>query len=266
MVWPTSEGESDLPEAIPRCLDALRRHYVAERSFYLRIAPAWRTGYTLTASPDDSGLVTSDILGWASAVIDLTRSEETLRAGLLGNWRNGLSKAERLGVEVERGENETFFKDFIEEYSAFLSQRRFVSSLTPDLIKALRASSCHADAMIIYRARHDGRALGSALIVRYGECSEYLAGTLLEAGRPLNPGQLLLWRAMCGAKAVGSTRFDVGGMDPVRTAKGIYDFKKGMGGTPYRLGNEIHSIGGGIRCGIAARIVSMQQKRLAVSG
>jgi lipid II:glycine glycyltransferase (peptidoglycan interpeptide bridge formation enzyme) len=85
------------------------------------------------------------------------------------------------------------------------------------------------------------------LIARYGDCAEYLAGTLLDEGRIHNAGQLLLWRAVMEMKGRGLKRFDVGGMDEALTPKGIYDFKSGLGGVPYRHMNELEADDGSMR-------------------
>ena len=88
----------------------------------------------------------------------------------------------------------------------------------------------------IYRTRRRG-AVGSILIARYASRCEYLAGNA--AGQRAGSGQLLLWRAIVEMKRQGCTTFDLGGMDPERTPKGIYDFKAGVNAVPYRLPNEI---------------------------
>jgi lipid II:glycine glycyltransferase (peptidoglycan interpeptide bridge formation enzyme) len=111
--------------------------------------------------------------------------------------------------------------------------------------------------MICSRAFDGGTPLGSALIVHHGDTAEYLAGTLLDAGRPFSIGQLLLWRAIEDARSAGLRRFDLGGMDAERTPRGIYDFKRGVSGAPYRLMPEIEARPTGLR----ARLVRWRVRR-----
>ncbi len=73
---------------------------------------------------------------------------------------------------------------------------------------------------------------------------------------------MLLWRAICDAREAGLRWFDVGGMDPELTPKGIYDFKAGIGGTPYRLAPEIEAQNGGLR----TRLVRWRVNRARGSG
>ena len=83
--------------------------------------------------------------------------------------------------------------------------------------------------------------LGMVLIARYGHTCEYLAGVIEEAGRTVNIGHLLLWRAVCEMKSLGYTWFDLGGMDPQRTPPGIFHFKAGLGASEYRLLGEVEA-------------------------
>ena len=153
------------------------------------------------------------------------------------------------GARVERGT----LDGFLGEYRDFVAARGFSTTVTPELLAALGRHM----PLVIYRATLDGTPLGSALIARYGEGAEYLAGTLLDAGRAYNAGQFLLWRAMQEMKQGNVARFDVGGMDELLTPKGIYDFKFGLGGTPYRYANELEADDGGLR----ARMVRWRIQR-----
>jgi hypothetical protein len=51
---------------------------------------------------------------------------------------------------------------------------------------------------------------------------------------------------MMWLKQEGFTCFDVGGMDPERTTKGIFDFKNRIGGIPYQLTAEIEATNGSL--------------------
>ena len=62
----------------------------------------------------------------------------------------------------------------------------------------------------------------------------------------VNAGQLLLWRAVAAMKEHGGRGFDLGGLDVDLTPPGIYRFKDGLGGVPYRLAPELEALGGGL--------------------
>ena len=61
-------------------LEQLRRHYVADHGMCLRIAPAWPDGGVGENVYRDAGFTITDVPGWASAVVDLRRSRDELRA------------------------------------------------------------------------------------------------------------------------------------------------------------------------------------------
>ena len=77
------------------------------------------------------------------------------------------------------------------------------------------------------------------LLCFYRDTCEYLAGNATPRGRKVNSGQLLVWKGIEFAKKFCCQYFDLGGMDKGLTPPGIYNFKKGLNGTPYRLASEI---------------------------
>jgi lipid II:glycine glycyltransferase (peptidoglycan interpeptide bridge formation enzyme) len=185
--------------------------------------------------------------GWASAVLDLSPSIDELRQGLKQKWRNGLNKAERSSFDVKEGSNSGLFHDFIKAHRDFSDIKFFDTGVTPDFLQQLN-DTLPADRKVYTLAAFlDGKVAGSALIAHYGDTGEYLAGNTTDAGRKLNAGQLLLWRSVEALKREGFRRFDLGGMDDVLTPKGIYRFKDGLGGTPYRLAPEIEFGGDTLR-------------------
>lgn len=232
------------PERISALLAALRRHYVEERGFYVRMAPPLADA----ALPMEMlpGFVSTATAGWASARVDLTLPVDALRAGLQQKWRNVLNKAERTTMAIERltpNIGDGRFAAFLDDYRNFLAERRIGTTVTPGLLRALAAAD--GGRLDLLAAMADGTVLGWALIARSGETAEYLAGVLGDGGRRQGAGQNLLWHALLAAKTQGCTVFDVGGLDPELTPDGIRHFKEGLGGTPYRLANEIEALPAG---------------------
>ncbi len=238
------DGDETDPRHILTLLAALRRHYVAERGFYLRVAPPVADdGFGREAPPGFARTVSP---GWASARINLTLSVEALRAGLQQKWRNVLNKAERGPVIVEpiaAIAGSAPFAAFLDDYRNFLAERQVATSVTPELLRVLAAAS--GETLDLMAAHVAGAVIGWALIARSGGTAEYLAGVVGEAGRRHGAGQSLLWQAMVSAKSRGCAVFDVGGLDPIVTPEGIRRFKEGLGGVPYRLTNEIEAVPAG---------------------
>ena len=246
-------------------MEELRRHWVDKRHMVLRVAPTGDEGELNLAAIEDVGFrIDGSVPGWASARIDLSRPLDSLRAQLQQKWRNCLNKAERCGLVVRSGTEDPIFREFLAEYDSFLHERRFSTSVTPALLSQLQSLSPSRRKPWVVTAGKEGKSLGSILIARYGATSEYLAGPVNEAGRQVNAGQLLLWRAVCEMKDQGYRWFDLGGMDPDRTPSGIFHFKSGMGGTPHRLLGEVEADNGGW----LSRVIRLrvQQARRASGG
>ena len=236
-LWRTDGGAAALSDM----MEALRRHYAEERGLYLRLAPAQDE-----SEAEDGGLALAGVEGWASAVLDLSRPVEDLRLGLRQKWRNALNKAERPGLEVRTGRDAGLFAEFLDGYRHMTRDRGFATSVTPELLAALQSVLPAERRMETFIATQGGAIAGAVLIVRHGDTAEYLAGTVAEAGRAVNAGQLLLWRAVVEMRKQGLRCFDLGGLDARLTPPGIHRFKEGLGGVPYRLAPELEVLGGGL--------------------
>ena len=226
-------------------LEALRRHYAEERRLYLRLAPPADEAALPPAFVAAAGFRPA-APGWASARLDLTAPVEALRGNLGAKWRGHLNKGERAGLEVRSGTAADLFEAFLDHHRRLLAERRFATSLTPDLLRCLHALQPEGRHLAVWLAEAGGSVLASVLMARYGDSCEYLAGNTGAEGRRLNAGQVLLWRALVAMKEHGCASLDLGGMDPEATPPGILAFKQGLGGRPYRLAPELEAGGGGI--------------------
>lgn len=222
-------------------LEALHRHYAEGRGMVLRLAPA-----AAESELDPVAGFRPAAPGWASACLDLTPPTEELRRRLDAKWRGHLNKGERAGLQVRDGTDGEAFAAFLEHHRAFIAERRFATSLTPELLASLHHLLAPQGRLGVWLALDDGAPVASLLMVRYGDTCEYLAGNTGEAGRRANAGQVLLWRALVAMKERGCRRLDVSGMDPEATPQGIYRFKRGLAPEPYRLAGELEAGGGGL--------------------
>ena len=116
------------------------------------------------------------------------------------------------------------------------------AGLDAGLLTALQACLPQARKFYLLLASVDGEPASGMAFVKYGRSAEYLAGHNNPLGRGVNAGQLLLWTAINRLRADGFERLDLGGMDEHATTPGIFEFKQRVGGTPYRLANELESI------------------------
>ena len=243
-LWQTTLGQG--PEVYGEALRQLSSHFVMERGMYLRLAPSHVPGETAVPDASSCGFQDAGISGWASTILDLTRDVDDLRAGLKAKWRGHLNKAERMGLELAFGTGMDLFTEFLKSYRVFLGGRGFSTSVTPGLLAGLQRHLPLVRKLMTFTAYQDGAPIASALIARYGDTAEYLAGTSTDAGRKSDAGQLLIWRALLEMQNLGFKHFDLGGADPELTAPGVLQFKTGMNGAAYRLAPEIEASGGSL--------------------
>jgi hypothetical protein len=168
------------------------------------------------------------LTGYASARLDLTPNEATLRAALHGKWRNALTQVERAPLRVDAAD----LPWLLERYGALRRQRRFGGPGPAMLSRIL--SRAAPESVVALHATFGNEAVAGALFLTHGRGASYLVGWTDEPGRRLNAGTLLLWRGMLELRRRGIGSLDLGGIDTQRSP-GIARFKLGVGGQAYRL-------------------------------
>jgi lipid II:glycine glycyltransferase (peptidoglycan interpeptide bridge formation enzyme) len=235
------DGQGD-PSLLWAMLAALRRYWVEERRLYLRVAPPVAPE---EATPEALGRqgyrLVEETWGWASACLDLSQSLEAIRSNLRPNWRNQLNQAERLNLAWEAGVGDTIITAALEEYSLMIRHKQLKVSAPPRFLADMQELFAPRQKFWGLIGRQDGAPTGIILLARYGDTAEYLVGAFTEAGRRANVGNFLLWRAVAQMKEQGYRRFDLGGMNPDQTLAGIYHFKSGLRGRPYRFVGELEA-------------------------
>jgi len=184
-----------------------------------------------------------------TVIVDLTRSEDDILAGMRSKWRYNARLAERKGVRVAclSGEEartrgvETFWNLYTqtaERDGIALHARAYYEDL---LARAASYAPTPLDPPIsvrVYLAEHEGRALASIITIFAGEEAVYLYGASSNEKRNLMPAYALQWRAIRDAKEAGCSRYDLYGIppsdDPAHPMRGLYLFKTGFGGAVVR--------------------------------
>ncbi len=222
-------------------LVAIKAYFSDKDSYYLRIAPSIFEEDFDPFSHKGTGLEPTLTLGWASARLDLLKSEKELRSRLHGKWRNALSRAESYNIRVVKGIDSMLFKMFLEGYREHLQSSGNYSGLSEKFLCVYNDIQLDTEKVEILLAFIEERLVGGVCIAKYGTFAEYLLGYNNEIGRKNNVGQLLLWNAISFLKKKNFQTFDLGGMDANRTPSGILRFKKRVGAEPYRLARELES-------------------------
>ena len=236
-LWRRRTDEVEVAEPEP-VLRALHRYWAIDRRMYLRVAPPMEDRPAAREVMGNCGF--SPIAGseWVSARVDLSLSEERLRGGLKQKWRNCLNKAERLGMVCHCGTDDASLSLLIDDYRDLLDGKGFRTSVSPKLIVHLQKLLPQQQRAWVFHATLGAEHLGSIMVARYADHAEYLVGAVNGRGRQVNAGHFLLWQAVCTARTSGCRWFDLGGAHPQKSPPGIYRFKAGLNGIPYRLVGE----------------------------
>ncbi len=174
------------------------------------------------------------VTGYSSAWVDLARSEESLRKGLHGKWRNMLRAGERAGLAIEAATASGPELDWLmQRYASFRRARRFLGP-EPGLIQAFAKLVGRRGDVLVMRALADRSPVAGLLLLRHGASATYYVGWTSDEGRRCRAHNLLLWRGMLELRDDGVSWLDLGGINAT-SAPGVARFKLGVGGEVFTL-------------------------------
>jgi hypothetical protein len=151
-----------------------------------------------------------------------------LRAGMVTNWRGSLSKPERAGVQVERGDR-LVLEGLIRAEAGQRAERRY-RALPEGFSRALPM-----DALRFWEWRQGGEMQAAMCFVVHGTSATYHLGWGSKVARAAGVHGLMLTRAAEALLAEGVRWLDLGSVDTER-APGLARFKLGTGAELRRLG------------------------------
>jgi len=166
--------------------------------------------------------------GYTTLWLDLTKDEESLRAGLEQKWRNRLNKAEREGAVLEWDETGVILPWVKGIYAADKAARGY-AGIPPALLHSYGKILAIQNNLLIGRAVYNGTPEAFVVLVSHGRSATYLAGWSSDVGREKGAHNMLLWYGALALKAKGMKELDLGGINE-ESAQGIKDFKQGLGG------------------------------------
>ncbi|TXS54999.1 lipid II:glycine glycyltransferase FemX [Streptomyces sp. t39] len=163
------------------------------------------------------------------------RSVDDLWAGLNQEWRRNVRKARKEGVETVVGSA----ADLPEFYRLLrLTEERDGFRLGRSLAYYERQyAALNAEEpgrMTLYLARHQGEILAAHTMIRVGGRVWYQTGASADHRREVRPSNLLQWRMLQDAHALGADVYDMRGvpstLDPAERGHGLLRWKLGTGG------------------------------------
>ncbi|GAA2505836.1 lipid II:glycine glycyltransferase FemX [Streptomyces gobitricini] len=163
------------------------------------------------------------------------RTPDDLWAGLNQEWRRNVRRARKSGVEVVAGSA----ADLPEFYRLLrITEERDGFRLGRPLAYYVRQyAALNAEEpgrMKLYLARHGGETLAAHTMIRVGSRVWYQTGASADHRREVRPSNLLQWRMLLDAHALGAEVYDMRGvpstLDPDDRAYGLLRWKLGTGG------------------------------------
>lgn len=143
-------------------------------------------------------------------VVDITKSEEELLAGMKSKTRYNVRLAEKKGVRVFQSIDEKYRRAFVELVTGTADRKGIVPHPRTYYEKMLGVLL--GERATLFVAEHEGDILGVNLMVFFGDTATYLHGGSADVKREYMAPFLLQWEAMKDAKRRGCTRYDFGGV------------------------------------------------------
>ena len=167
---------------------------------------------------------------FATYLLDLTASEETLWKGLHGKHRNMVRRAQREGLTVRQDLDLDVFQSLLNDtYSRGGASNRFSRDYLDQLVG-------HLGPALISIAAYHGKTLQAAALIPFDRQRGYYLHGAARVGKGSLPGaaNLLHWEIIRNLRERNIAAYDLGGVRPETDdprLKGIFQFKQRFGGT-----------------------------------
>ena len=221
----------------------------AEKCVFVRVRPQLLANYENLKLLEKIGLKKSPmhLAAEHTVMLDLSESEENLLADMRRQTRYEVRRAEKLGIEVHRGNDEEIFREF---HKVQLETAKRQGFIPPDMKTLLAEKEAFGENIEIYVAtiesektkqapsktphNRGGEPVAYGLIIKDGREGDYYEAASTPLNRKLPGAYALLWRAMRDLKAEGYERFNLWGIAPAGQPNhryaGVTTFKTGFGG------------------------------------
>jgi peptidoglycan pentaglycine glycine transferase (the first glycine) len=166
-------------------------------------------------------------------VIDITKSEDELLAGMKQKTRYNIRLAEKKNIKVISNQSSVIDKKYIDEFVKLVKitakrdritphpesyYRKMFETIPGEIIKLYVAeyegpASTREDAT----STRGGKIIAANIMLFYGNTCTYMHGASSDEHRELMAPYLLQWRAIQDAKATGCEKYDFGGVNTAIT-------------------------------------------------
>ena len=167
-----------------------------------------------------------------AGILDLTKTEAELLAGMRQRLRRALRKATKNQITVETSTDPQDIKTFYQIQLQTAKRHDFFAFSEDFLTKQFQALAPHGEA-VLYTAKYEGQILAQNFMIFYGNEASYHYGVSSELGTKLSGAPLLHLQAMRDARQRGIKRYNFWGIVEENDTKhrfyGVSVFKRGFG-------------------------------------
>lgn len=214
-----------------------------EKGIFFRLEPPTRPGELGNGEQIPEGSVfaalhyplstTRSIQPKDTSILDISRPEDEILAGMRQKTRYNIRLAEKRGVMAREASDEKGIEEFLKLIHITAERDGFVPH--PDDYYRKMTSSFPEGFARIYVAEFEGKALAANMVVFFAGTATYLHGASCSEHRNLMAPYLLQWHTIKEAKKYGCKRYDFWGIKPEGAGpdhpwSGITRFKEGFGG------------------------------------
>ncbi len=173
-------------------------------------------------------------LDWS---LNINKEFKEILKGMRKNNRQGIKKAQQMGVEIRIGRNQEMMDTFYAMHAETAKRQGFTPWSKAFLDEQLKQFA-PLDQIQIYLGYHEGKAIAGAVIMFYEGTAYYHHGASLSEYNKIPASYLIQWKAIEDAKARGFSRYSFYGIvedAPKHPWAGLSFFKKGFGGQARKI-------------------------------
>lgn len=162
-------------------------------------------------------------------ILDISRGEEEILAGMKQKTRYNIKLAEKKGMKIYNSREEKYIDEFC--CLVKITAKRDGITAHPEEYYRKMFEVIPSEILKLYVAEYEGKIIVANLVLFFGEMTTYMHGASDNMHRDVMAPYLLQWRQILDAKKAGCEKYDFGG---VKTEKldnswaGITKFKTGF--------------------------------------
>ncbi len=147
-------------------------------------------------------------------IIYLNKTEEEIWGALTGNCRRSIKKARKLGVksEIIYPDDPTALDKFYSVMKAIFARTDYVMHGKGYFEKVWEYMGKQAHRAVIIIVKKEEKTIGAYLLTYDGKYANELYGGVIDEGKPLEAGYLLVWESILWAKSKGLLGYDIWGV------------------------------------------------------